>query len=70
MHHTKTTTDLLESFSAVGLEMACLIDGFECSIQNVAEFRLCHHEEKKHLQVVCVQDVKSLKKVIQQNPFC
>ena len=64
------TADLLESFSAVGCavgpEPACLIDEFECSIQKSQSSDFCHHEQKKHLQVVCAQDVKSLKKVIQQ----
>ena len=64
------TADLLESFSAVGCavgpETACLIDEFECSIQKSQSSDFCHQEQKKHLQVVCAQDVKSLKKVIQQ----
>ena len=42
--------------------MAHLIDKFECSIQKSQSQDFCHHEQKKHLQVV-VQDVKSLKKI-------
>ena len=51
--------------------MVRLIDEFEFSIQKSQSSEFCHHEQKKHLQVVFAQDVKFLKKVIQQmgNPF-
>ena len=46
--------------------MARSIDEFEYSIQKLQSSDFCHHEQKKHLLLVCAQGVKSLKKFIQQ----
>ena len=54
-----------------GPEMARLIEEFDCSIQRRQDTEFHHHEQKKHVQTAFAQDVKSLKKVIEQmgNPF-
>ena len=54
-----------------GPGMARLIEEFDSSIQKKQDTDFCHHEQKRHVQITFAQDVKSLRKAIEQigNPI-
>ena len=61
----------LHRWMVSGPEMARLIEEFACSVQKRQDTEFHHHEQKKHVQITFAQDVKSLKRTIEEmgNPF-
>ena len=54
-----------------GAEMAHLIEEFACSLQKRQDTEFHHHEQRNYVQTTFAQDVKSLKRAIEEmrNPY-
>ena len=61
----------LQCWMVSGPEMARLIGEFESSVMEKQDRDCCHHEQKRHTQVVFARDVKALSAAMEDmgNPF-